>query len=290
MSTEKHQCVNHYIADLCEQLCKAFKEVQAQSTTEAESQRWYYDCKANAISLEPGELVLAKADAYKGRRKVKDHWEEEPYEVECRIAEGIPSYLMKNQQTGYLQVLHWNWLLLITPIMGAPLCSGVQAEQTRYATTILEEPIWKASENEEAPQSAKCLLPAQCQTGETPLGWVNRKFCAFLRTFSRASLLDQWLNVWCRGKGICRHQCWHSGGGGTDHTEEVRKIQLIAISSIPPLFVLVTASSKQGVQNIHASPQIDLWDDHSILSTDSEKSPAISYVRDPYHHCSTPIG
>ena len=99
MSTEKHQCVDHYTADLCEQLCKAFKEAQAQSTSEAERQRQYYDHKANTISLELGDLVLLKANAYKGRRKVKDWWEEEPYEVEHRIAKGIPSYLMKNQQT-----------------------------------------------------------------------------------------------------------------------------------------------------------------------------------------------
>ena len=81
---------------------------QVQSTFEAERKRQYYDHKANAISLEPGDLVLAKTDAYKGKRKVKDWWEEEPYEVECRTAEGIPSYLMKNQQTRCSGVLHQN--------------------------------------------------------------------------------------------------------------------------------------------------------------------------------------
>ena len=60
-----------------------------QSTSEAERQKRYYDRKANAISLETGDLVLAKADAYRRRRKMKDQWEEEPYEVECQIAEGI---------------------------------------------------------------------------------------------------------------------------------------------------------------------------------------------------------
>ena len=88
MSTDKHQHVNQYIADLHEQVHKAFKEAQAQSTSEAERQKWYYDYKPNAISLEPGGLVCAKADAYKGKRKVKDKWEEEPYKVECSIAEG----------------------------------------------------------------------------------------------------------------------------------------------------------------------------------------------------------
>ena len=71
-----------------------------QSTSEVERQKWYYLRKANAISLESGDLVLAKADTYRGRRKVKDQLEEEPYEGESQVAEGIPSYLMKNQQTG----------------------------------------------------------------------------------------------------------------------------------------------------------------------------------------------
>ena len=53
-----------------------------QSTSEAEKQKQSYDRKANAVSLEVGDLVLAKANAYKGKRKVKDQWEEEPYEVE----------------------------------------------------------------------------------------------------------------------------------------------------------------------------------------------------------------
>ena len=69
MSTEKCQCVDHHDADLCEQLHEAFKEAQVQPTSEAERQRQYYDHKANAVSLEPGNMVLAKADAYKGRRK-----------------------------------------------------------------------------------------------------------------------------------------------------------------------------------------------------------------------------
>ena len=79
---KKHQYVDHCIIELCEWLQLAFKEAQVQSISEAVRQKWYYDRKANAISLEPGDLVLAKADAYWGRRKVKDWWEEEPYKVE----------------------------------------------------------------------------------------------------------------------------------------------------------------------------------------------------------------
>ena len=105
---KKHQCVDHCIAKLCEQLQEDFNEVQVQSTSKAERQKQYYDRKAIAISLEPGHLVLAKADTYRGKRKVKDQWEEEPYEVECKVAEGIPSYLVKNQWIGHSGVLHQN--------------------------------------------------------------------------------------------------------------------------------------------------------------------------------------
>ena len=36
---KKHQCVGHYIAELCEWLWEAFKEAQVQSTSEAETQK-----------------------------------------------------------------------------------------------------------------------------------------------------------------------------------------------------------------------------------------------------------
>ena len=60
---KKLQCVDHYIAELCEWLQEAFKEAQVQSTSESERQKLHYDRKANAISLDPGDLVLAKANA-----------------------------------------------------------------------------------------------------------------------------------------------------------------------------------------------------------------------------------
>ena len=171
----------------CWLMCTTVQSLQGSASAvwgwQAEVILWYYDHKTNAISLEPGNLILEKVDAYTGRRKLKDQWEEEPYEVEGRIAAGIPSYLMENQQTRHSWVLHQNLLLLITPIMGGPLCTGVWAEQTRCTTTVLEDPTQKASENEKVPSSAKCLLLAQHQTGETPLAQVNRKLHTFLRMF-----------------------------------------------------------------------------------------------------------
>ena len=196
---KKHQCVDHYVSELCEWLWEAFKEAQGQSTSEVERQKQYYDRKANAISLEPGNLVLAKADAYRGRRKVKDWLEKEPYKVELQVAEAILSYLMRNPQTACSQVLHQNWPFLIAPTEGTPLCMVMWAKWSRCTTTTLEEQTPEESETEEVLQTADCPLLSQPQTGETPLGWVNRKLHVYMWTFSGASWLDQGWKVQCRG-------------------------------------------------------------------------------------------
>ena len=54
-----------------------------------------------------------------------------------------------------------NFFFLITPTMGAPLCAGEQVEWTKCTTTILGEPTWKASENEETPKvQSVCYQPS----------------------------------------------------------------------------------------------------------------------------------
>ena len=138
MGHKKHHHVDHYVAELPEWLQEPFKEAQVQSTSMAERQKQYYDWTGNAISLEPGNLVLAKADAYSGRRKVKDWWEKEPYKVECQVAEGIPSYLIRNQQTGCSWVLQWNWLFLITHTERTPLHMVMWAKWARCTTPTLQ--------------------------------------------------------------------------------------------------------------------------------------------------------
>ena len=49
------------------------------------------------MNLKPGDLVLVKADACKGKRKIKDRWEEETWEVSWEIMTDVPSYEVTNQ-------------------------------------------------------------------------------------------------------------------------------------------------------------------------------------------------
>ena len=73
------KCVDVYIASLQDILRTALWELQAQSTVEAYQLKWYYDRKIGTVNLKPGNLILVKADAFKGKRKIKDRWEEETW-------------------------------------------------------------------------------------------------------------------------------------------------------------------------------------------------------------------
>ena len=147
---------------------------------------------------------LAKAEAYKGKRKVKDWWEEETLWSGTPGCWWCPLYLMKNQWTWCSSVLHWNQLFVITPAKGTPLSMVVQAKQAWCTPTTLEEHTPENSETEKAPQSVNYLPMAQWQTAEPPLHWVNRKLCTILWMFSWASLLHQGWKVQFWGTGNVR--------------------------------------------------------------------------------------
>ena len=74
-ASTKH--VDKYVASVQDRLRTTLQEAQALSMAEACRHKWYYDRKIGAVNLKPGDLVLVKSDAFKGRRKIKDRLEED---------------------------------------------------------------------------------------------------------------------------------------------------------------------------------------------------------------------
>ena len=99
--------VDEYVASVQDRLRTTLQEAQAHSMAEAHRQKQYYDRKIGAVNLKPGSLVLVKADAFKGKRKIKDRWEEETWEVVHQIVTDVPSYQVTNQH-GKSCILHQN--------------------------------------------------------------------------------------------------------------------------------------------------------------------------------------
>ena len=49
------------------------------------------------MDLKPGNLVVVKANAFQGKRKIKNRWKDKPHEVVCQIMSDIHSYEVMDQ-------------------------------------------------------------------------------------------------------------------------------------------------------------------------------------------------
>ena len=89
-------------------------------------------------------------------------------------------------------------LFLITPTKGTPLCMVMWTEWARCADCPGGVKLWKTVRQRKCHKVwIFCCWHSARQM--KLLGWVSRKLCAFLWTFSGAFLLDQGWKIWCRG-------------------------------------------------------------------------------------------
>ena len=105
------------VADLQKRSKEAFKMVRCLTSEEAVKQQCYYDCKAGAVALQPGDVVMVHTDRFVGKCKVKDQWEEGGFVI-VKHLENWPVYQVQCQPTGNqpkhtYQILHQNWLILV---------------------------------------------------------------------------------------------------------------------------------------------------------------------------------
>ena len=131
------KCVDEYIASVWDRLRTYLREAQTQSTAEECWQKWCYDWKIGTVNLKPGDLVLVKADAFKGKR---------------------------------------NLLLLITSDIGVPLCIGIHHAWDRYTSPIQHKPTSKGSEDRMMPQESSGIVVTQHPVSKTSLRWIDGKF------------------------------------------------------------------------------------------------------------------
>ena len=115
-------------------LKEAFAVARCVTSEEAAKQRHYYDCKAGAVALQPGDVVMVCIDGLVGKWKVKDQWEDGGSIVKSQL-EDWPIYRVKcltsdDRQKPKYQVLHWNHLLLVTNEDASNIPGQAQAEVT----------------------------------------------------------------------------------------------------------------------------------------------------------------
>ena len=105
--------VDSYVTALYDHLHLAIGKVKATAEKEARRFKRIYDQRAGAIVLHPGDKVLIHLDSFVGqRRKLKNRWGSQIHTVVRCVADGVPTYVVRNNHSGGEQVLHWACLLL----------------------------------------------------------------------------------------------------------------------------------------------------------------------------------
>ena len=89
----------------------------------------------------PGDTVLKKADTFQGKRKVKDWWSEVEYKVICQVANGVPSYEIKDLSSNVKVAHHATDYSCWPPLRGevTPLCKGGDADISMSTQSALAE-------------------------------------------------------------------------------------------------------------------------------------------------------
>ena len=98
------------VAAMQKRLKEAFTVARHLTSEEVARQCRYYDRKAGAVALQPGDVVMVHTDGFVGKQKVKDHWEDRGFIVESQL-EDWPVYKVKcptpdDRQKPKYQILH----------------------------------------------------------------------------------------------------------------------------------------------------------------------------------------
>ena len=203
-ASTKH--VDEYMATVHDQLRVTLWEAQAQSMAEAQQQKQYYDQKIGTMELKLGDLVLVKADVFKGKRKIKDRWEDETCEVVHQIMTDIPSYKVTDQHR-QSHILLYNWPLLIMSETGVPLYVGVCQAWDQCTRPTPVKPTPKGSDSKNMPWVDGGLVITQHQASKTSLGLINGKLQFLPWISTTASTEDGWrLQVMYSGRR-CLQDC-----------------------------------------------------------------------------------
>ena len=122
------------VAAMQKRLKEAFTVVRRLTSEEVARQCHYYDRKAGAVALQPGDVVMVHTDGFVGKRKVKDRWEDGGFIVESQL-EDWPVYKVKcstpdDRQKPKYWILHRNRLLLVTDEDASSIPGQAQAKVT----------------------------------------------------------------------------------------------------------------------------------------------------------------
>ena len=165
------------VAAMQKRLKEAFAVARHLTSQEAARQRRYYDRKAGAVVLQPGDIVMVCTDGFVGKRKVKDRWEDGDFIVESQL-EDWPVYKVRcptsdAKQKPKYRILHRNRLLLVTNEDDAVVPG--QSAQVKVSL-VVSNAIPEAAVEDEGPSGPLPSLLTRQEGNMTSRVWLNGEF------------------------------------------------------------------------------------------------------------------
>ena len=165
------------VAAMQKRLKEAFTVARHLTYQEAARQRRYYDHKAGAVALQPGNVVMVCTDGFVGKRKVKDWWEDGGFIVESQL-EDWPVYKVRcptsdAKQKPKYRILHRNCLLLVTN-EDDTVVPGQSAQAK--VSPVVSNATPEAAVEDEGPSGPLPSLLTQQEGDMTSRVWLNGEF------------------------------------------------------------------------------------------------------------------
>ena len=166
------------VAAVQKRLKEAFAIARHLTSEEAAKQCRYYDRKAGAVALQPGDIVMVRTDGFVGKWKVKDRWEDGGFIIQSQL-EDWPVYRVKcptsdDKRKPKYQILHGNRLLLGTNEDASNIPGQAQAEATQ---TILNATPEAFSAGASLLERLQPSLVTRHGGELTSRVWLNGEFC-----------------------------------------------------------------------------------------------------------------
>ena len=158
-------------------LKEAFAVARRLTSKDTANQCHYYDRKAGAVALQPGDVVMVRTDGFVGKRKVKDRWEDGGFIVESQL-EDWPVYKVKCPMTDARQkpkywTLLWNHLLVVTDEDASDIPGQAQAKVTPTVSNATPEAF---SAGVSVLEKLQPSLVTRQGGGPTSQVWLNGEF------------------------------------------------------------------------------------------------------------------
>jgi hypothetical protein len=129
-----------YVAKLRKRLSESYDRARQNARSSGLLNKKHYDKSARSTRLQPGDIVLVRNVALRGKQKLADRWEHQPYVIVAQPNSDTPVYEVKREGARFTKTkrLHRNLLLPFMTVTDGLLEPSKPCHKEQQAPSTLE--------------------------------------------------------------------------------------------------------------------------------------------------------